>query len=88
MPLTSIPYWGSGRRFRGSLTGKSISLSFRVRVVRASGRGEAAWAREGSASSSLGLWVANYAAARPAFGAIFLCSGMWVLTVLGAFSVH
>jgi hypothetical protein len=56
-----------------------------VSCVRASGRGEAAWAREGSASSSLGLWVANYAAAPPAFGAHFLSTGMWVLTVLGAF---
>ena len=27
--------------------GKSVSVSFRVRVVRASGRGEAAWACEG-----------------------------------------
>ena len=54
-----------------------------VSCVRASGRGEAAWAREGSASSSLGLRVANSPAARPAFGAHFLCTGMWVLRGFG-----
>ena len=55
---SSIPLWQPpelGNRFR-------FRFVF-VLCVRASGRGEAAWAREGSASSTLGLRVENELAA-------------------------
>jgi len=42
--------------------GKSVSVSFRVRVVRASGRGEAAWACEAKCSSTLEASLATFPA--------------------------
>ena len=44
-----------------------------VSCVRASGRGEAAWAREGCASSTLGLRVANSPAPRGHFASKSCC---------------
>ena len=44
-----------------------------VSCVRASGRGEAAWAREGHASSTLGFRVANSTAARGQFSSKSCC---------------
>ena len=63
-----------GKSSKDSPTGKSVSVSFRVRVVRASGRGEAAWAREGCASSPLGFRVANYPPPRGQFPSKSCCS--------------
>ena len=42
-----------------------------VSCVRASGRGEAAWAREGRASSTLGFRVRNFPASSGTFSCLF-----------------
>ena len=83
--LTHIITWihiseGGGKNPSGSPAGKSVSVSFRVRVVRASGRGEAARGREAEMIlTTLGriLWRC----AAPARGCTFsfLLLYAWVL---------
>ena len=65
-------------RFRGvsTLVPPEPGNRFRFRFVfvscvRASGRGEAAWAREGCASSTLGFRVRNFAASSDTFSCLF-----------------
>ena len=65
-----------------------VSSSFSFRVVRASGRGEAAWAREGRhperwASRELGWSCVSVSGA---LGANLLCTGAWVLTAFDQYS--
>ena len=60
-----------------------VSSSFSFRVVRASGRGEAAWACEGTSSSTLGLPGASKYVRRVLVGDHLLLTGVRVLRVLG-----
>ena len=63
--------------------GKSVSVSFRVRVVRASGRGEAAWAREGRHPQR---WASRVLGSSRRFGLVgdqLLLTGVRVLRVFG-----
>ena len=91
--LSYIYIGGWGGEFEPTIPGNRFRFRFVfVSCVRASGRGEAAWAREGSASPSLGLGVENYAATfRDTFGLNFVrrrvgfkpfCPKSWV-SVLG-----
>ena len=73
---------GIGRRRRPPVE-KKVSVSFRVRVVRASGRGEAVWACErgvfGNAGPQNGEMSSGRGLCPPAF--LMLCS--WVLRFFG-----
>ena len=80
LSVPTSPIWaGHGRRhgapahevciggWGDSPTGKSVSVSFRVRVVRASGRGEAAWAREARNSQRWGKLCVQFLRLRRGF---------------------
>jgi hypothetical protein len=63
---TSIGGWGEIINLDPPI-GKSVSVSFRVRVVRASGRGEAAWACETKCFSTLEAPLPTFPATPPAW---------------------
>ena len=70
-----------GKKRQLTPTGKSVSVSFRVRVVRASGRGEAAWACDVllNAGGSAGKMCASSSGLVSLFGlglvSIAICEG-------------
>ena len=59
--------------------GKSVSVSFRVRVVRAGGRGEAAWARMGRVLPTLEARSQTFSPGR-VFLEVAFCAGARVLS--------
>ena len=58
-----------------------------VSRVRASGRGEAAWAREGCASRGVGFGAAERPGGACTLFEFFLLVYMWVLSLFGCFFV-